>query len=512
MSRDYQVERLVNGVSLAHAARPHPHALLHSGSNAFVEEICIEESYGLQAYLQILDKDCEVLSYLTAAQKLPDLASQRAAWVAPELELVLTGLDVPQFGAIHWMGRYKSVAGRQMSVLLVATKVGKKVKRFMQSILNRLPPLPFDRHVAAITLWIVEGTSSSGAVVQKRFSFLPVIGDAEGADPFPCLRVSMHSSHSFVSWARRRALGCVHSSKRSSSLAIGNGASNEMAHALIEKDEPGHVPSVSRFPGRTTEVQMWGDSEDGRDWPRISVVTVSYNQGRYLRACLESVLDQNYPNLDYVVIDGGSTDGSREILECYRHRLSHLVIEPDRGQSHALNKGFMLASGDVMTWLCSDDRLEAGSLEMVAKTQFYTSCDMIVGGCRVIDGMGRTKQIHHSGFITGQLSPLSFGDLASFTSTWLSGLYFYQPEVFFTRDLWNRAGGHVKEHLHYAMDYEMFLRFALSGASLFAVDQVLASSRQHEEQKTRHELPMYLPTVEQILRDFRRLLGALQQA
>jgi hypothetical protein len=107
---------------------------------------------------------------------------------------------------------------------------------------------------------------------------------------------------------------------------------------------------------------------------------------------------------------------------------------------------------------------------------------------------------------------LSFGDLASFTSTWQKGLYFYQPEVFFTRELWTRTGAHVKEHLHYAMDYELFLRFALSGAQLFAVDQILASSRQHEDQKTRHEVPMYLPTVMRILTDFRQKLVSLAQS
>lgn len=246
------------------------------------------------------------------------------------------------------------------------------------------------------------------------------------------------------------------------------------------------------------------------EWPLISVVTVSFNQCNFLRECLDSVLEQNYPNLEFVVIDGGSTDGSREILEYYRHRLSHLVIEPDRGQSHALNKGFQLATGDVLTWLCSDDRLEPGALEIVANARSIHGSDIVSGGCRVIDAYGATKLIHYSGFLKGRQSPLSFGDMASFTSTWQKGLYFYQPELFFTRDLWNRAGSHVKEHLHYAMDYELFLRFALSGARLYAVERILGCSRQHEDQKTRHDVPMYLPTVRRILSDFREKLFFLQ--
>ena len=97
-------------------------------------------------------------------------------------------------------------------------------------------------------------------------------------------------------------------------------------------------------------------------WPKISVVTVSFNQAQYLEASIRSVLDQNYPNLEYIIVDGGSTDGSVEIIERYRYRCDTVIIEPDRGQSDALNKGFACATGEIMNWLCSDDLLEPGSL------------------------------------------------------------------------------------------------------------------------------------------------------
>ncbi len=514
VNQDHHAEGQERAVSLAHAARPLPHALLSWGSDGFVEEICIEESYGLQAYLQILEADCEHLTRLIAVQTLPDLAFQRATWDIPPVELLRTGLDFPQFGPINWSGRYKRLAQRPGRALVLTADLSKKFKRLFRTFWDRLPPLPVDHQIAKVTLLFVgrRSFSAAGTKRQSPFSGQPVRAHPKQAQPWPGMRIPMISSNAFVSWARRTALGFERSTKRSHTPAMCLDTPMGLVESFIGMDERCQGSSVHPLAERATQLAVRGDVEERREWPRISVVTVSFNQARFLRECLESVLDQNYPNLDFVVIDGGSTDGSREILESYRHRLSHLVIEPDRGQSHALNKGFKLASGDVMTWLCSDDRLEPGSLEMVARIQSQTSCDLVVGGCRVIDGAGRTRQIHHSGFYTGELSPLSFGDLASFTATWQSGLYFYQPEVFFTRDLWSRAGSHVKEYLHYAMDYEMFLRFALSGACLFSVDQVLASSRQHEDQKTRHDLPLYLPTVKHILKDFHRTLAELEQA
>jgi GT2 family glycosyltransferase len=423
-----------------------PHALVRYG-DGMVERVCIEECYGVQAYIQILEKDCERLSCLIASHGLPVLAFERASHPGTVSELEATGLEVPQVGAVDWRRRYASMDASDMAASPFLARAAKKVLRRLRGRVSRvLPPR--------------DGSTAS----------------ASSPHSLPGMRVAMQSSNV---------------------LPPGTGGDSPAVHHASE------LPSAAGWSEGALAL---------REWPRISVVTVSYNQCRFLRDCLDSVLDQSYPNLDFVVIDGGSTDGSRELLETYRHRLSHLVIEPDRGQSHALNKGFQLATGDVLTWLCSDDRLEPGALETVAQVLSCQPCDVVVGGCRVIDGAGQTKLIHYSGYHRGRLSPLSFGDLASFTSTWQKGLYFYQPEVFFTRELWTRTGAHVKEHLHYAMDYELFLRFALSGAQLFAVDQILASSRQHEDQKTRHEVPMYLPTVMRILTDFRQKLVSLAQS
>ncbi|MEA5442678.1 glycosyltransferase family 2 protein [Cyanobium gracile] len=422
------------------------HALVRY-EDGMVADVRIEESYGVRAYLQILEKDCEQLAELIAAHGLPPEAFERASRPGPPWKLEVTDCQVPQLGDIDWTSRYGPVVALEPSERPPLASTASKVRRRLKRLAGWWRPST----TPVLSVSPSPRRSLPGMSVPMRSSYHPEPGelsDLTGNDP-------------------------------------GQGLATAPRHA-----EGAMVCS---------------------EWPRISVVTVSYNQCNFLRDCLDSVLGQNYPNLEFIVIDGGSTDGSREILESYRDRLSHLVIEPDRGQSHALNKGFQRATGDVLTWLCSDDRLEPGALEAVASVRTGQDCDIVVGGCRVIDGAGQTNLVHYSGFHRGCLSPLSFGDLASFTSTWQKGLYFYQPELFFTRDLWIRSGSHVKEHLHYAMDYELFLRFALSGARLYAVDQVLACSRQHEDQKTRHDVPMYLPTVKRILSDFHHKLVSLQQ-
>ena len=116
--------------------------------------------------------------------------------------------------------------------------------------------------------------------------------------------------------------------------------------------------------------------------PRISIVTVSYNQAPYLEACISSVLNQGYPGLEYIIIDGGSTDGSVEIIERYRAAFAHVTIEPDKGQSDALNKGFARTTGEVLNWLCSDDMLAPGALRHVGEAYARHRSDLVAGGCK----------------------------------------------------------------------------------------------------------------------------------
>ncbi len=178
----------------------------------------------------------------------------------------------------------------------------------------------------------------------------------------------------------------------------------------------------------------------GRTWPKISVVMVSFNQAAFLEEGLRSILDQGYPNLQFIVIDANSTDGSVDILERYRSRVADLVIEPDRGQSDGLNKGFARATGDILTWVNSDDLLEPVALFRVAQAFATPGVDMVAGGCRQI-GLSRDQIIlnHHNRLPFGIPVALPLGLLLDINRFWFTGSFFYQPEVFFSRDIWKRT-------------------------------------------------------------------------
>lgn len=236
--------------------------------------------------------------------------------------------------------------------------------------------------------------------------------------------------------------------------------------------------------------------------PTISVVVCSYNQGEFLGKCLDSILDQDYPKLELIVVDGNSTDNSIDVLQGYHERCAHLLIEDDNGQSDALNKGFALSSGDVMTWVCSDDGLEPGSLFKVGRTfAAHQGTDIVVGGCRRIDPNGTPISIHHNHLPYNREVPLSFGDMISFGPTWLRGFYFIQPELFWSRSVWDRSGGYIKNHMFFAMDYELFLRFALAGARTVHIPDCLAFALVHEAQKSAH-LGRNLPTIIRMMHEF----------
>lgn len=246
--------------------------------------------------------------------------------------------------------------------------------------------------------------------------------------------------------------------------------------------------------------------------PRISIVTVSFNQATYLEACLKSVLDQGYENLEYIVVDGGSTDGSVDIIERYRHRLSKVIIEPDDGQSDALNKGFALATGEVMNWLCSDDLLEPGALEKVARAYNKSRADLIVGGCVRI-GETRPEELfrHHTALRFGGPVALSYLDMLRFMESWQRGHYFFQPETFFSRRIWEASGAYLKRHLYYAMDYDLWLRMSLAGATAYHLPDMLGCSRVHAAQKTQDDR-RYLHQLRHIMEEYRELFAALQSS
>jgi glycosyltransferase involved in cell wall biosynthesis len=211
--------------------------------------------------------------------------------------------------------------------------------------------------------------------------------------------------------------------------------------------------------------------------PRISIVTPSFNQGIYLEQTIQSVLDQGYPNLEYFIIDGGSTDGSVDIIRKYSDRVAYWVSEPDRGQSHAINKGLARATGDILAYLNSDDVYVEGALWRVAAAFVERpSADLVHGVCRTIDANG-----HAVGRREGRIT--RYDEIVDLWGVWWSQRNFVQPEVFWSRRIAERAG-RFREDLNWVMDYDYWLRILGAGGNVVKLDAELAAFRLHSAQKS----------------------------
>lgn len=241
---------------------------------------------------------------------------------------------------------------------------------------------------------------------------------------------------------------------------------------------------------------------DGAPWPRISIVTPSYNQGAYLEQTILSVANQGYPNVEHIVMDGGSTDETAAVIERRRQSLARAVSERDRGQSHAINKGMALATGEILTWLNSDDMLAPGALAAVALAFHTSRADVVAGVCQIQRG-GTVLEQHLTCCADG---PLPLDDLLDLERCWMPGQFFYQPEVMFARRIWEQAGGRVDETMMYSMDYELWLRFAEQGARLHVIGRPVALFRVHEEQKTTAQ-QAFVQELEQVREAFCRRTG-----
>jgi len=229
----------------------------------------------------------------------------------------------------------------------------------------------------------------------------------------------------------------------------------------------------------------------GMQWPRISVVVPTRNQGLYIRDTLSSIIRQGYPNLELIVIDGGSSDETMEIVREFAPHISYYVSEPDRGQSHAINKGFSAASGEILTWLNSDDILAKGALHTVAFAFMLHKPDLVAGTCEVFNA---TNMVIHKHIPTLNDGFLPFDHLLDIKNNWLKGQFFHQPEVFFSRGIFEKAGGFVSEDLYYSMDYDLWVRMAAVGARIHIIGRTIALYRMHNQQKT-STVEAYLPEL-----------------
>lgn len=244
-------------------------------------------------------------------------------------------------------------------------------------------------------------------------------------------------------------------------------------------------PTLDDLPPALSEKSwsMWTEESNqlpkqmanGQSWPRITVVTPSYNQGRFIEDTIRSVILQCYPNLEYLVIDGGSDDQTRDILHQYDSWISSWVSEPDSGQSHALNKGLSQATGTILGWLNSDDLLMPGALRKIAELYVEdSSATAWVGGC---------YRINQDRKILSTVLPhrLRHNEIANW---WHQGV-FYQPSCYFSAEAWNQVGP-LDESLQYSMDLDLWLKLSKIGYFVPTV-QVLSAALIHPGAKTSGE-------------------------
>jgi hypothetical protein len=221
------------------------------------------------------------------------------------------------------------------------------------------------------------------------------------------------------------------------------------------------------------------------------------NQGRYLEETLRSVLLQGYPNLEYVVMDGGSTDESVSILERYEPWLEHWESRPDGGHYEALNQGFARTSGDSMAWINSDDKFAPGAFGVVAsifhglpEVEWLTSLRPI----RWAASRGELQCRHLPGFCRKAFLRGEY--LAGATP--FHSAFIQQESTFWRRSLWQRAGGRLETSLHLAGDFELWSRF-YRHTDLYGVTERLGGFRVHSEQQTAHRMSDYVAEARQML-------------
>lgn len=225
-------------------------------------------------------------------------------------------------------------------------------------------------------------------------------------------------------------------------------------------------------------------------YPFVSIITPSYNQARFIEETILSVKSQKYPNIEHIIVDGGSSDGTVAILRRYEGSYNmRWTSGPDGGQADALCKGFAISSGDVLAWLNSDDVYMPDAVGSAVSALGDLKSDVVYGNMYLIDGRG-----HHIG--ERRLSP--FAPYFSRQGFLYGGFGIYQPASFWTRDLYLKVGG-IDNSFQFCMDNDLFIRFVRAGARFKFLRRFLVSFRVHEDSKT--------STIRQVSQQERERIG-----
>jgi len=211
--------------------------------------------------------------------------------------------------------------------------------------------------------------------------------------------------------------------------------------------------------------------------PKISIVTPSFNQGEFIEETICSILDQAYPNLEYIIMDGGSTDSTIEILKKYDSHITYWESKNDRGQSHAINKGLSRISGDIFNWINSDDIITDGTFKKIAELFQDPNTHCVAGN---IELFGSSNEIIDTRIVKGTLQET------------LNDVSIKQPSTYYSIEAINKMGL-LNESLHYIMDYEWFHRFLLcfDTINIVETDHVFSRFRLHDASKTGSDIDAF---------------------
>lgn len=212
--------------------------------------------------------------------------------------------------------------------------------------------------------------------------------------------------------------------------------------------------------------------------PRISIITPSYNQAQFLEKTILSIINQNYPHLEFIIMDGGSTDGSVDIIKKYEQHISYWVSEKDNGQSDAINRGIARSTGEIVNWINSDDRLLPGALNSLVKAvQENPDMSAWVGACNLVDAEGGLIETNFPrGLVRDQMAE------------WGIVGHFFQPSCFLSRKVWDQFGP-LDRNLYCCFDLDLYLKILKEG-KFYGTDKIWTEATIHKDAKTQEKIPL----------------------